>query len=126
MGCIKILVAEENPDIIDGLCAIIDIQPDMKVAGVAHNGLDAIDKTDSLSPDVVLLDAVMPEMGGIEATPYIRAKQPQAIIFILTTHTGFVEQSLYAGADGCLIKSGDFDKSLQVIREALVKRCARL
>ena len=122
---IKVLIADDNSDVVDGICGIIESQPDMKVVGVVGNGLEAITKSKMLGPDVVLLDATMPEMGGIEATPFIKKNSPGVIVFILSRHTGFVDQAIMAGADGCIMKAGGCARFLGLIREAISKRYAQ-
>ena len=61
---IKVLIADDNSDVVDGICGIIESQPDMKVVGVVGNGLEAITKSKMLGPDVVGFILRVGDVGG--------------------------------------------------------------
>ena len=67
MDKIRVVIADDHALICDGIHIILESQPDMTVAAVAHNGREAVDAVLSHSPDVVLMDIQMPERNGIEA-----------------------------------------------------------
>ncbi len=97
---------------------VIDSQPDLRVAGEAANGIEAVAQTRSLEPDVVLMDVRMPGLDGVEATRQIVASGSQARIIILTTFDldEYVYAALRAGASGFLLKDAQPVDLLAAIR----------
>jgi DNA-binding NarL/FixJ family response regulator len=89
----------------------------MSIVGEAINGIDAIDKAELLRPDVVLMDAQMPEMDGIEATTHIKGLLSDTRILLLTMHTGLRDEASDAGVDAYLTKDTGREELLKVIRE---------
>ncbi len=83
---IKVLVADDHAMVRDGIRAVLALQRDMQVVGDAVNGREALEKTIELSPDVVLMDIVMPIMNGLEATRQICRECPQARVLMLTQY----------------------------------------
>jgi len=83
---IKVLVTDDHTMIRDGICAVLSLQKDIDVVGEAVNGRDAIEKTQRLLPNVVLMDIVMPVMSGLEATKQITRECPQTKVLILTQY----------------------------------------
>ena len=76
MKKIRLLIADDHGIVRKGIKALLATEKDMEVVGEAENGAEAVEKAASLSPDVVLMDLVMPEMDGIEATRRISAASP--------------------------------------------------
>jgi DNA-binding NarL/FixJ family response regulator len=107
MNPIKILSVDDHPVFREGVAAIIENHSDMVLVGEAGNGREAIESFRRYRPDVTLMDLVMPETNGIEATIAIRKEFPKARIVMLTTYKGDVQaaQALDAGACGYLLKS---------------------
>jgi len=83
---IKVLVTDDHTMVRDGICAVLMLQKEMEVVGEATNGKEALEKVLRLIPDVVLMDIVMPVMGGLEATKQIARQQPQTRVLILTQY----------------------------------------
>jgi DNA-binding NarL/FixJ family response regulator len=83
---IRVLVVDDHAIVRDGICSMLVLQRDMEVVGEAVDGKDAVEKVLQLSPDVVLMDIVMPAMDGIEATKYITKERPQTKVLILTQY----------------------------------------
>jgi len=83
---IKVLVADDHAVVRDGIRAVLALQRDMLVVGDAVNGREALEKTIELSPDVVLMDIVMPVMNGLDATRQICRECPQAKVLMLTQY----------------------------------------
>jgi len=83
---IKVLVVDDHTMVRDGICALLALQKDIEVIGEAVNGREAIDKVMRLSPDVTLMDIVMPVMSGLEATRRISKECPQTKVLILTQY----------------------------------------
>jgi NarL family two-component system response regulator LiaR len=116
---IRILIADDHPVVRKGLRSLINIKSGMKLVGEAENGLEAVEKARSLQPDVILLDLVMPHMGGLEAISRIKQDNPDARILILTTFAedDLVFPAMKAGALGYLLKDSSPEMLLQAIRD---------
>jgi DNA-binding NarL/FixJ family response regulator len=104
---IRVLVVDDHPLLREGIAAVLETQPDMRLAGEATEGAEAVELYARHRPDVVLMDLQMPGMDGITAIRAIRARDPQARIVVLTTYQGDVQalQAFQAGAHGYLLKS---------------------
>ncbi len=83
---IKVLVVDDHAVVREGIRALLALQKDMEVIGEAENGKDAIDKVLQITPDVVLMDIVMPEMSGLDATKRISEDSPQTKVLMLTQY----------------------------------------
>lgn len=116
---ITVLTVDDHPLLREGIAAVIERQPDMKLVGEACDGVDAIAQHRALLPDVTLMDLQMPRMGGLDAIIAIRAARPSARILVLTTYRGDVQatQALKAGAAGYLLKSTLRKELFDAIRE---------
>ena len=103
---IRILLADDHQVVRMGLAAIIAAEDDMRLVGEASDGNEAVDLAQKLSPDVILMDLMMPQKTGAEATEEILAANPDTKILVLTTFGESVEmkRAMDAGAAGALIK----------------------
>jgi two-component system NarL family response regulator len=81
---IRVLIVDDHTVVRDGLNALLSLEPGMQVVGSAADGLEAVQLTEALKPDVILLDLVMPKMDGVEAINHIRRIDPKARILVLT------------------------------------------
>jgi DNA-binding NarL/FixJ family response regulator/predicted Ser/Thr protein kinase len=117
---IKVLLVDDHAVVRQGLRTFLELQDDMLVAGEAANGAEAIEQAKLTQPDVVLLDLMMPQMGGVEATPHIIAACPQARVIILTSfgEDDQVIPAIRAGAQGYLLKDIPPRDLVQAVREA--------
>jgi DNA-binding NarL/FixJ family response regulator len=106
MAPLRILLADDHPVVRQGLKTFLDLQPDMEVAGEAATGAEAVARAEELRPDVVLLDLVMPDLGGIEAARRIREVSPETKVIVLTSYAEDenVIPALKAGASGYVLK----------------------
>ncbi len=116
---IQILIADDHAVVREGLRALIDTEPGMELVGEASDGLEAVQKSAALEPDVILLDLVMPSKGGLEAIREIKEQNPRARILVLTS---FAEDekvfpAIKAGAQGYLLKDSSPRELLQAIRD---------
>ena len=104
---VRVLLADDQQLIRDGIASLLMLQPGIEVIGTAENGADACEKAESLKPDLVLMDIRMPGMDGIEAAGEIAAKWPNMRILMLTTFDDedYIVRALRAGACGYLLKN---------------------
>jgi len=117
---IKVLLVDDHAVVRQGLRTFLELQDDMTVAGEAANGVEAIEQAKHTQPDIVLLDLMMPKMGGVEATPHIIAACPPARVIILTSfgEDDQVIPAIRAGAQGYLLKDIPPHDLVQAVREA--------
>ncbi|HEY1341899.1 MAG TPA: response regulator transcription factor, partial [Bryobacteraceae bacterium] len=115
---IRVLIADDHPVVCLGLLGIINGQPDMVVVGQARTGAQAVALARKHSPDVILMDLRMPEMGGVEAIAAIRAERPESAVIVLTTYQGDedIRKAIAAGAQAYLVKGMSHLKLLDAIR----------
>lgn len=115
---LKIIIADDHELVRTGLASVLDFEDDMEVVGTAKNGQVAARMVDDLDPDVVIMDMVMPVLGGIEATQRIREKNADVKILILTSYDvpEEINKALSAGANGALLKSSPNRDVLKAIR----------
>ena len=117
---IRIVLAEDQPIVRQGLRYIIDAQPDMSVVGEAADGDEAVRATLAAHPHVVLMDIRMPGRDGIAATRAILAALPDVRVVLLTTFDiqEYVADGIRAGAVGYLLKDAETNVLLEGIRTA--------
>ena len=104
---LKVFVAEDEALVRGGLVALLELEPDMELAGEAEDGAAAVEGVLRSHPDVVLMDVQMPKLDGIEATRRILAAGSRARIVMVTTfdQDEYVYKALQAGASGFLLKA---------------------
>jgi len=112
----KVLITDDRLASRKGLRALMLTQPDIQVIGEANNGDRAIQFIKENKPDVVIMDAFMPKMNGLEATRIIKKKWRGIRVVILTLHDDIREEALAAGADAFLVKGCSPDFIIQEIR----------
>jgi DNA-binding NarL/FixJ family response regulator len=103
---IRVLIADDQALVRDGLRALIDREPDLCVAGLAADGAEALQLCAQLRPDVVLMDVRMPRMDGLTATRRLAGRPEGPRVLVLTTfdRDEWVYEALSAGASGFLLK----------------------
>jgi NarL family two-component system response regulator LiaR len=118
-GKIRILVADDHAVVREGLRALIETEPGMRLVGEAADGVEALQQARVLEPDVILLDLVMPRKGGIEAIHEIKQELPRARILVLTSFAedDKVFPAIKAGAQGYLLKDASPRDLLRAIRD---------
>ncbi|WP_239451950.1 response regulator transcription factor [Frondihabitans sp. PAMC 28766] len=92
---IRILVADDQAIVRDGLVTLLSLVDGFAIVGEAADGLEAVRRVDELRPDVVLMDLRMPEISGAEATARVLAEHPQTAVLVLTT---FADDESIVGA----------------------------
>jgi DNA-binding NarL/FixJ family response regulator len=115
---IRILIADDHAVVRRGLRSLIQTEKDLLVIGEASNGIEAVESTLRLKPDVVIMDLIMPEKSGAEAIAEIMAQAPETRIIILTTF-GTVDdmaRAIESGAAGALLKTSDENELIAAIR----------
>lgn len=115
---IRVLIADDHSVVRAGIASILGLTDDIEVVGEATNGKVALRMVRELRPDVVVMDLMMPVMGGAEATAAIRAEFPETGVLVLTTF-GFsddIARALDAGALGAVIKTATDDRLVSAIR----------
>jgi DNA-binding NarL/FixJ family response regulator len=115
---IRLLLVDDQQLICQGLKAMLSLESDLEVIGVAHNGKAALEQVEALQPDVVLMDLKMPVMDGREATRQICQSFPNTSVLVLTTFDddGYIVDAMRAGAKGYLLKDMPSEELAQAIR----------
>lgn len=115
---IRLLLADDHGLIRQGLCSLLEKQPEMKVVANTDDGRKALELVRELVPDIVIMDITMPSLNGIEATRQITREFPQIKVIALSIHSQrrFVADMLSAGAAGYILKECLFDELIQAIQ----------
>jgi len=119
-GPIRVLLVDDHAVVRRGLRGFLELIKDFDVVGEAENGREGVAAADRLVPDVILMDLLMPEMGGLEAIAAIKQAHPEIEIVAVTS---FIEEekvtsALEAGASGYLLKDAEAEEVAQAIRAA--------
>lgn len=115
---IRVIIAEDHLMVRAGIRALIEKASDIHVLGEAATGQEAITLTQELSPDVLIMDIMMPLMNGIQAADAIRTLKLKTNILILSMYAdeGFVHQALSYGVKGYVLKSSVSDELIWAVR----------
>jgi DNA-binding NarL/FixJ family response regulator len=118
---IRILITDDHHVVRRGLAFFLKTQKDIEIIGEAGNGREAVELTRTLKPDLVLMDLVMPEMDGIQATKIIKSEMPEIKIMMLTSFSDqdHVIPALEAGASGYQLKDIEPDELIDCIRKIM-------
>lgn len=118
MNELSIFLVDDHALLREGLRALIELQPDMRVVGEAADGSQAVAAVLAVRPDVVVMDINMPELNGADATRQIKAGAPNVRVLALTAHEDgeYVQLLLNAGATGFLLKRAAAADLVQAIR----------
>jgi DNA-binding NarL/FixJ family response regulator len=113
---IRILIVDDSLSFRMGMRALLEIQPDMQEIGMAPNGHKAVELVEELQPDLVLLDAQMTDMTGIEVTQRIKSRWPNVKVILMTMYADYRSKAIEAGADAFLTKGFPPEHILSLIR----------
>ena len=121
---IRVLIADDQPVVRDGLAMLLGLIDDVEVVATAADGIEAVELACSQRPDIVLMDLRMPRIEGAEATRRILATLPQTRVLVLTTYADddFLFPALQAGARGYLTKDATAEEIEQAIRALVAGR----
>jgi DNA-binding NarL/FixJ family response regulator len=114
---VRVLVADDQKVVRDGLCLLLGMLPGVEVIGTAIDGSDAVRQATAAAPDIVLMDLHMPNCDGIEATRLIVHGQPRVRVIVLTAYSDdeSVFAALRAGARGFLTKNAGASEILRAV-----------
>ena len=120
-GPIRVLLADDQRVVRDGLVLLLGLLPQVEVVGTAGDGEEAVDRAAALRPDVVLMDLRMPRCDGVEATRRLREREPGIKVIVLTTYADdrSVIEALRAGARGYLTKDAGADEILRALQQVV-------
>jgi DNA-binding NarL/FixJ family response regulator len=119
-GPIRILLVDDHAMVRRGMRDFLSLHDDIEVVGEASDGLEAVERATRLRPDIVVMDLMMPNLDGIDATSRIKASLPEIEVIALTS---FIEEArvvaaIEAGASGFLLKDAEADELAAAIRAA--------
>ena len=117
---IRILIADDHAVVRQGLKMFLGLDPEIEILGEAGDGKKAIEMARQLQPDIVLMDLLMPVLGGVEATAIIRREMPDVEVIALTSvlEDKSVVDAVRAGAIGYLLKDTESDDLIRAIKAA--------
>jgi len=120
MKPIRVLIVDDHAMVRKGLVAFLKNQSELNLVGEACDGREAIDACEQNQPDVILMDLVMPELGGVAATRTIHQRWPHIQVIALTSfqEKELVQDALQAGAIGYLLKNVSGEELAEAIRQA--------
>ncbi|MFS1663415.1 response regulator [Streptococcus sp. zg-JUN1979] len=123
---IKVILVDDHEMVRLGLKSFLDLQPDVEVIGEAQNGQEGVAMALEKRPDVVVMDLVMPEMDGVEATLSLLEEWPEAKILVLTSYldNSKIYPVIKAGAKGYMLKTSSAAEILNAIRKVNRKELA--
>ncbi len=118
MKKIGVIIADDHAIVRHGLCALFETEQDIEIVGEAKNGSEAVALAKKLSPDVVVMDLVMPKKDGVEATTEIHAACPGTKVVILTSFgtSDKIARALENGASGALLKTAEDRELVSTVR----------
>jgi DNA-binding NarL/FixJ family response regulator len=116
-----VILADDNKILRTGLRELLEKQPQIRVVAEAEDGRTAVQLSQRLSPDIVIMDISMQDLNGIEATRQIIGSGPQTKVIILSMHSGqkMAAEVFKAGASGYLLKDCDFGEMFYAIRTVM-------
>lgn len=117
---VSIVLADDHAVVRRGMQALLESEPDLAIVGAATDGLETVRLVERFKPDVLVLDLMMPGLGGLEALRIVRERSPRTRVVILSIYSSvaFITQALQLGATGYVLKGCTEENLLRAIREA--------
>lgn len=118
MPKVTVALADDHRVVRDGLRLLLQAEPELEVVGEAGDGRDAVELVARLSPDVLVLDLMMPGLGGLEVLRQVARRSPRTRVIVLSMHAdeGYVVQALGNGAAAYVVKDASASELLQAVR----------
>ena len=118
MGCLKVLIVDDDALIREGLKILLEIEADVQVVGTASNGQEALEMCRKEKPELVLMDIRMPVMDGVLGTRLIKSHFQDIKVVILTTFKDdeYIKEALKSGAEGYILKNQPADSIIESLR----------
>jgi two-component system response regulator NreC len=115
---IRLLIADDHVIVRKGIRLLLEAEPDLEIVGEALDGNEAIEKAESLQPDIVLMDIAMTGLDGLEATRQIKTNWPEIQVLVLTMHRSdeYFFEMIKAGASGYILKGAETNDLKSAIR----------
>lgn len=121
---ITVALADDHNIVRQGLRKLLEAEKDLEVVGEASDGFEAAQMVESVHPDILVVDVMMPGMNGLEVTRQVRKRSPKTRVIVLSMHAdnGYVLEALRAGAKGYVLKESVVGDLIQAIRQAIAGR----
>jgi len=118
----SIVLADDHPVVRRGMRALLEAETDFTVVGEASDGLETVQLVERVKPDVLVLDLMMPGLGGLEALRILRERAPETHVVVLSMHSNkaFVAEALKIGATGYVLKGSTEEDLIRAVRHAAV------
>ncbi len=113
---IRVLVVDDNAIVRDALCRIVQRSADLLLVGQAADGMEAVEKAEALSPDVIVMDVNMPRLDGLGATRRIAQSRPASHVLMLTMYPEMAHDARAAGASATILKDCSASELVAAIR----------
>jgi DNA-binding NarL/FixJ family response regulator len=121
---ISILIADDHALVRRGMQALFEAVPEFSVVGAAADGIEAVRLAERLKPDVLIVDLMMPGLGGLEALRIVRERSPRTRTVVISLHSSkaFIAQALQNGAMGFVLKGCSEENLVHAVKEAAAGR----
>jgi DNA-binding NarL/FixJ family response regulator len=116
---LRIVMADDHPIVRKGLRTLLEAEPDCEVIGEADDGPAALDLVERLKPDILLVDVMMPGLGGLEVTRQVSHRWPATRVIVLSMHSNepYVLEALHNGAAAYVLKTTSTHTLVEAVRE---------
>jgi two-component system response regulator NreC len=121
---VRVLIADDHPIVRKGMRSLLEDEPGIKVIGEAKDGTEALAALDSLRPDVLIVDMMMPGHNGLEVIRLAKQRLPEMHILVLSMHSNeaYVAEALRRGASGYILKDTGPTEIVQAVKELISGR----
>lgn len=119
-----VVMAEDHAVVREGLKTLLETEPDFAVVGQAADGDEAVKLVKLLKPDILIVDLVMPKVGGLEVIRQVKSEgsRTQCVVLSMQANEAYVLEALRAGALGYVLKESGIEELIRAVREALAGR----